>query len=83
MQIYINMKAAGSRRPVLTKMPYEIPDSVSSVRELLESLVKIEVENYNRKNADDDPKTAEIMSKIILLAEDAKIKDPTILQQLS
>ena len=53
MQIYINMKAAGSRRPVLTKMPYEIPDSVSSVKELLESLVKIEVENYNRKNADD------------------------------
>ena len=33
--------------------------------------------------ADDDPKTAEIMSKIILLAEDTKIKDPTILRQLS
>ncbi len=33
--------------------------------------------------ADDDPKTAEIMSKILLLAEDHKIKDPTILNQLS
>lgn len=32
--------------------------------------------------ADGDPKTAEIMSKIILLAADEKIKDPTILQQL-
>lgn len=32
--------------------------------------------------ADDDPKTAEIMSKIILLAEDQKIKDPAILGQL-
>lgn len=32
--------------------------------------------------ADDDSKTAEIMSKIILLAEDKKIKDPSILQQL-
>lgn len=32
--------------------------------------------------ADDDPKTAEIMSKIILLAEDKKIKDPSILDQL-
>ncbi len=31
---------------------------------------------------DDDPKTAEIMSKIILLAQDKKIKDPTILQQI-
>ena len=32
--------------------------------------------------ADEDPKTAEIMSKIILLSEDKKIKDPTILNQL-
>lgn len=31
---------------------------------------------------DDDPKTAEIMSKILLFAEDAKIKDPKILQQI-
>ncbi|MBQ2803470.1 MAG: DUF4132 domain-containing protein [Lachnospiraceae bacterium] len=31
---------------------------------------------------DDDPKTAEIMSKIILLAEDKKLKDPSILKQL-
>lgn len=32
--------------------------------------------------ADDDPKTAEIMSKIILLTEDQKIKDPAILDQI-
>lgn len=32
--------------------------------------------------ADDDPKTAEIMSKIILLAEDGKIKDTSILRQI-
>ena len=32
--------------------------------------------------ADDDPKTAEIMSKILLLAEDHN-KDPAILRQLS
>ena len=30
---------------------------------------------------DDDPKTAEILSKILLFAEDAKIKDPAILSQ--
>lgn len=53
MQIYINMKTAGSRKPALAKTPYEIPDSVSSVKELLESLVKIEVERYNQKNKDD------------------------------
>jgi hypothetical protein len=32
--------------------------------------------------ADDDPRTAEVMSKIILLAEDASIKDPAILNQI-
>ncbi len=31
---------------------------------------------------DDDPKTAEIMSKILLFAEDNKIKDPNILSQI-
>ena len=31
---------------------------------------------------DEDPKTAEILSKILLLAEDHKIKDPYILQQI-
>jgi hypothetical protein len=32
--------------------------------------------------ADDDPKTAEIVSKTLLLARDREIKDPTILEQL-
>lgn len=33
--------------------------------------------------ADDDPKTAEIMSKILMLSEDKKIKDPGILNQIT
>ena len=32
--------------------------------------------------ADDDPKTAEVVSKVLLLAEDKTIQDPTILEQL-
>jgi Family of unknown function (DUF5724)/Domain of unknown function (DUF4132) len=31
---------------------------------------------------DDDPKTAEVMSKVLLLAKDKEIKDPTILEQI-
>lgn len=31
---------------------------------------------------DEDPKTAEILSKIVMLAEDGKIKDPMILRQI-
>lgn len=32
---------------------------------------------------DEDPKTAEMLSKVILLANDAKIQDPTILSQIT
>ncbi|MBN2499321.1 MAG: DUF4132 domain-containing protein [Anaerolineales bacterium] len=32
--------------------------------------------------ADNDPKTAEVVSKVLLFANDKEIKDPTILQQL-
>lgn len=32
--------------------------------------------------ADDDPKTAEVLAKVLLLARDDEIKDPTILEQL-
>jgi hypothetical protein len=31
---------------------------------------------------DNDPKTAEVVSKVILLAKDKEIKDPTILEQI-
>lgn len=31
---------------------------------------------------DDDPKTAQIISEILLFAEDKKISDPFILQQI-
>lgn len=31
---------------------------------------------------DDDPKTAEVVAKVLLLARDRDIKDPTILSQL-
>lgn len=32
--------------------------------------------------ADDDPRTAEVLSKVILLARDREIQDPSILEQL-
>ncbi len=32
--------------------------------------------------ADDDPRTAEALSKVLLLAKDTEIKDPTILEQI-
>lgn len=52
MKIYIQMKAAGKRRPVLDHIPYELPDHVSTLRGLLTELVRIEVERYNEKGTD-------------------------------
>ena len=31
---------------------------------------------------DEDPKTAQIISEVVLFAQDDKIKDPSILQQI-
>ncbi|MBP7396764.1 MAG: hypothetical protein KA933_07390, partial [Flavobacterium sp.] len=32
--------------------------------------------------ADDDPKSAEVMSKVLMLAKDNEIQDPTVLSQI-
>jgi hypothetical protein len=37
---------------------------------------------FTLEHSEFDPKTAEIISKILLLAKDKEIKDPTILQQI-
>ena len=52
MKIYIQMKAAGKRKPVLDPVPYELPDHVSTLREFLTELVRMEVERYNEKGKD-------------------------------
>jgi len=33
--------------------------------------------------ADDDPRTAEVVSKVLMLARDQEIQDPTILSQIA
>ena len=65
LNIYVQMKSAGKRtaqrgmsnpyakrEPSLEKVPMEIPDSVTTVRELLTALVEIEVQKYNEKGQD-------------------------------
>jgi hypothetical protein len=32
--------------------------------------------------ADDDPKTAEVISKVMLLARDSELRDPNLLDQI-
>ena len=52
MKIYIQMKAAGRRKPVLDHVPYELPEEIGTLKDFLSALVKIEVERYNQKGTD-------------------------------
>ena len=52
MQIYVQVKALGKRRPILNKLPREIPDNLTSLQEFLTEIVRQEVESYNRKGED-------------------------------
>jgi hypothetical protein len=54
MRIYINMKQAGSRRNVLAARLYEIPEGLSSLKELLDVLVRNEVQAYRERQGKDE-----------------------------
>lgn len=47
MNIYVNLKSAGKRRPAFKKMSYIIPDEISTLQQLIEVIVRQEVKQYN------------------------------------
>ena len=49
MNVYIKLKSVGKRRPVLENVPYSLPDGVSSLRQLIEVIVRQEVDKYNSR----------------------------------
>lgn len=52
MQIFIQTKSIGSKKPALVQKPYTVPDSVGTLRALIEAVVRSEVERYNNSEAD-------------------------------
>ncbi len=52
MKIYVQVKAAGKRRPALERVPYEIPEGIRTLRDFLREIVDLEVECYNQKGTD-------------------------------
>ena len=52
MNIYIKLKSAGKRRLVLDNAPYTLPEGISTLRQLIETVVRQEVEKYNNRGAD-------------------------------
>ena len=50
MRVYIRVKAAGKRRDILRPTPYEIPEHITSLRQLLTAIVESEADRYNKKD---------------------------------
>lgn len=52
MQIFVNSKQAGRRRPALARQPRTVPDDTATLRALLTELVRQEAAAYNAKGED-------------------------------
>jgi hypothetical protein len=52
MNIYVNVKSIGKRKNTFEKVPYELPENISNLRDLITEFVKIEVEKYNNHPGD-------------------------------
>ena len=49
MNVYIKLKSIGKRRPVLENAPYVLPGDISTLRQLIEAIVRQEVEKFNSR----------------------------------
>jgi hypothetical protein len=49
MNIYVKLKSAGKRRPVLDNVPYALPDGIATLRQLIGVIVRQEVDKYNSR----------------------------------
>ena len=52
MNVFIKLKAIGKRRPVLDNVPYNLPGGMSTLRQLIEAIVRQEVEAYNKRGVE-------------------------------
>ena len=71
-----------------SRAEYSVHLGTGLVRKLAGSAINVVAVHSQQRGrlflpfADEDPKTAEILSKVILFARDEKIKDPYILEQI-
>ena len=53
MNIYINLKSVGKRRPALERTPYTLPEGIATLRQLIEVIVRQEVDTYNARGLEE------------------------------
>jgi len=49
MNIYVKLKSAGKKKPVLDDAPYYLPDGIATLRQLIEAVVRQEVDKLNKR----------------------------------
>ena len=49
MNVFVKLKSVGKRRPILENSPYDLPDGISTLRQLIEAVVRQEVEAFNNR----------------------------------
>ena len=52
MKVYIKLKSVGKKRPALENTHFDLSDDISCLRELIESVVRQEVEKYNSRGVE-------------------------------
>jgi hypothetical protein len=90
MQLTVSAKQIGRKHPLIARKVIEIEDigANPTVQRLIEAVMSIlPVHSQHRGRiflpfVDEDPRSAELLSKVLLLARDQEIKDPVILDQL-
>ena len=49
MKVFINLKSVGKRKAALERSPFVLPDGVSTLRQLIDAIVRQEVERFNSR----------------------------------
>ena len=49
INVFVNLKSVGKRRPILKKTPYTLSENIPNLRQLIEVIVRQEVLSYNTK----------------------------------
>ena len=52
MNIFVNLKSIGKRKKGLERIPYTLPDGITTLRELIEAFVRQGADAYNARGTD-------------------------------
>jgi hypothetical protein len=53
LNIYVKLKSIGKRRPILDNVPFELSEGISNLQQLIEAIVRHEVEKYNSRGLEE------------------------------